>query len=451
MVRGSHHGGAAGDCGQITVLKSQPKSDDALKILKKIHQLVKPIMRKHGWYLPTLAEFFPKQTNLLGINCNGGQKICIRLRPAHDPNSFLPLEDMLIGTMLHELSHNTRGPHDQIFYKQLDELQDEFDELQRNGYQGEGFYSKGTRVGEGVGHDSGMTMQQAREKALKTLEEKERIRKVLGKGGKLGGATPDMRGKRIGEILADAAERRAKDSKTCGGGHGADGSGASGSKQEDLPMAIQLEIKRAEEDGKTFIIDLTTDSDSDSDSLEVTTVKGKGNGHQADDVKRQPSVSPSLSRSNPDSDSDIEIFIPKKRSSPFPSSSSSQTFKPKPKPKPPPPPKVRPPLPPPAPSNASSTQKGWTCPTCTFDNISPLSLACEVCSSERPLSTIGSSVAVSGARQATFGLVGGKPPPPTAQTVDVSEGWYCSCGTLMEHIFWVCRTCGEIKKSSTRG
>ena len=29
-------------------------------------QLVKPIMRKHGWYLPTFAEFYPTQTNLLG-------------------------------------------------------------------------------------------------------------------------------------------------------------------------------------------------------------------------------------------------------------------------------------------------------------------------------------------------------------------------------------------------
>lgn len=45
----------------------------------------------------------------LGININRGQKICIRLRPANDPNSFLPLEEELIGTMLHELTHNHRG------------------------------------------------------------------------------------------------------------------------------------------------------------------------------------------------------------------------------------------------------------------------------------------------------------------------------------------------------
>ncbi|KAL8287071.1 hypothetical protein RQP46_004077 [Phenoliferia psychrophenolica] len=265
--------GPAGEVGEITVLKSQPKSDEALQMLKKIYSLVKPIMRKHGWYLPTLAEFFPKQHNLLGINVNGGQKICIRLRHGYDNNSFLSLEETLIGTMLHELSHNTRGPHDQIFYKQLDELQDEYDALRSKGYEGEGFMGKGNRVGLGVGHDTGISVQQAREKALKTLEEKERVRRVLGKGGKLGGAAPDMKGKRIGEILADAAERRQRDAKTCGGGHSHDGAGASGSKQEDLPPEIQREIELAAKDGRTVTIDLTLDSDSDDSD---PAAKGKG-------------------------------------------------------------------------------------------------------------------------------------------------------------------------------
>jgi hypothetical protein len=35
----------------------------------------------------------------------------VRLRPAKDPLSLLPYEDVL-GTMLHELVHNVRGPHD---------------------------------------------------------------------------------------------------------------------------------------------------------------------------------------------------------------------------------------------------------------------------------------------------------------------------------------------------
>ncbi|KAI5477341.1 hypothetical protein MNV49_006483 [Pseudohyphozyma bogoriensis] len=190
--------GTAGEVGEITVLKSKPKSADALALLKKIHHLTKPIMKKHGWYLPTLSEFFPTNPNLLGININGGHKICIRLRPQHAPDSFLDL-DQLIGTMLHELTHNVRGPHDQIFYKQLDELQDEFDKLGQTGYLA--WTGDGRRVGAGVGHNVGM--EQARKLALEKLEQREKMARLLGKGGKLGGIAVDTKGKRRSDIIAD--------------------------------------------------------------------------------------------------------------------------------------------------------------------------------------------------------------------------------------------------------
>ena len=50
----------------FTHLKDRHRADYALKFLQKIASLVKPIMRKRGWVLPTLAEFFPDQQNLLG-------------------------------------------------------------------------------------------------------------------------------------------------------------------------------------------------------------------------------------------------------------------------------------------------------------------------------------------------------------------------------------------------
>lgn len=50
----------------ITCLKGRPKADQALSLLQRIATLVKPIMRKHNWVLPLLAEFFPKSDNLLG-------------------------------------------------------------------------------------------------------------------------------------------------------------------------------------------------------------------------------------------------------------------------------------------------------------------------------------------------------------------------------------------------
>jgi hypothetical protein len=49
-----------------THLKDRPKADQALPMLQKIASLVKPIMRKHGWVLPVLSEFFPESPNLIG-------------------------------------------------------------------------------------------------------------------------------------------------------------------------------------------------------------------------------------------------------------------------------------------------------------------------------------------------------------------------------------------------
>lgn len=49
-----------------THLKDRPNADHALQMLQKIASLVKPIMRKHGWVLPVLSEFFPESPNLVG-------------------------------------------------------------------------------------------------------------------------------------------------------------------------------------------------------------------------------------------------------------------------------------------------------------------------------------------------------------------------------------------------
>ncbi|KAG8219423.1 hypothetical protein J3R82DRAFT_347 [Butyriboletus roseoflavus] len=151
----------------FTHLKDMPKADRALPMLQRVASLVKPIMRKHSWVLPTLAEFFPDSPNLLGLNINGGQNILLRLRPAWDPDTFLE-EDAVVGTMLHELTHNVHGPHDEKFYKLLAELEDEYDALQRSGYAGEGFFSPGHKLGAGVSHD--LPPHIARVRALEAAE-----------------------------------------------------------------------------------------------------------------------------------------------------------------------------------------------------------------------------------------------------------------------------------------
>lgn len=81
--------------------KHRPKEAEALLILRKIASLVKPIMRQRSWRVGTLCEFYPAQGNLLGLNINYGQKICLRLRSPRDERQFIPIEQV-IDTMLHE-------------------------------------------------------------------------------------------------------------------------------------------------------------------------------------------------------------------------------------------------------------------------------------------------------------------------------------------------------------
>ncbi|KAG5643139.1 hypothetical protein DXG03_001529 [Asterophora parasitica] len=224
-----------------THLKDKPKADRALPMLQRIASLVKPIMRKHNWNLPVLAEFFPENPNLLGININRGMKICLRLRPAHAPDTFYEEEDV-IQTMLHELTHNVHGPHDEKFYKFLSELQDEYDALQRSGYAGEGFFSKGQRVGANVSHD--LPPHLARAKALEAAEKRRQTSRVLGSRGRLGGRI-NTKGLSPRELAAQAAERRLRDEKACASGVEADREAA----------------KAAKESIEDRVIDLTTDSD----------------------------------------------------------------------------------------------------------------------------------------------------------------------------------------------
>lgn len=48
-------------------LNGRPRSNQALTLLQWVASRVKPLMRKHGWRLPVLAEFFPDSPNLIGV------------------------------------------------------------------------------------------------------------------------------------------------------------------------------------------------------------------------------------------------------------------------------------------------------------------------------------------------------------------------------------------------
>lgn len=194
-------------------LQGLPRTDAALTMLRKVGSLVKPIMRKRGWHVQVLAEFLPPEQNLLGLNINKGYKICLRLRFHHNPDLFIPLEQV-VDTMLHELSHIIWGAHDSNFHALWDELRDEHETLIRKGYSGEGFLSAGHKLGGGRVPPPHEMRRLAHASAEK--------RRVLSKGSgqKLGG-TPLHRGQDVRKVIADAATRRTQNAsinKGCASG-----------------------------------------------------------------------------------------------------------------------------------------------------------------------------------------------------------------------------------------
>lgn len=85
-----------------------------------------------------------------------------------------------------QLTHNVHGPHDEKFYRMLSELEAEYDSLKRSGYSGEGFHSKGNRVGVGISHN--IPPSQARSRAAEAAAKRKSVAGVMGAGGqRLGG------------------------------------------------------------------------------------------------------------------------------------------------------------------------------------------------------------------------------------------------------------------------
>ena len=144
---------------------------------------------------------------------NGGMRILLRLRYASDRTLFLPLEQV-VDTMLHELVHIVRGPHDAQFHALWNQLRDEHESLLRKGYTGEGFLSEGRRLG-GIG----TPIAEARRLARVAAEKRRSLiaRSTPAPGRRLGGGSAtvlDEQDRR--RAAADAAERRKRILRGCG-------------------------------------------------------------------------------------------------------------------------------------------------------------------------------------------------------------------------------------------
>lgn len=190
---------------KIASLKRYPDREAALDILHDVAKAVAPIIHHYNFKVGTLCEMYPKSQNLLGLNVNRGLKILIRLRMPFNDRSFLPMSE-LIGTFLHELTHNVHGPHDAKFYKLLDELRQKYE----SGFLGSmssTYICEENRLGAVRGRQL-MLERQKRINAVSKPTYKAERRKL---GGSKAPPT-DLR-----SVMFEAAQRRLQDSKWCGG------------------------------------------------------------------------------------------------------------------------------------------------------------------------------------------------------------------------------------------
>ncbi|KAH8119143.1 WLM domain-containing protein [Phellopilus nigrolimitatus] len=423
----------------FTHLKGRARANDALPLLRRIASLVKPVMRKHSWKLPVLAEFFPNNPSLVGLDVNGGQKILLRLRPPEAPNTFYD-EEQLVAVMLHELTHNVHGPHDDKFYKFLSELEAEYDTMKRSGYDGEGFYSKGIRLGVGVSHN--LPSHLARTKALQAAERRKVVQGVLADGGgqRLGGRslrglsprelavqvlfyyshTPGVLSLMISVSPLQAAEMRARDEKSCGTRLGSEAQ-----KEADEAARDSIEDKAA-------VLDVPV-GDRDSFPPENSAAGASTSKTPTNDLGKEGWPCPVCTLNNPSGTlrclaclSTCPFGAPTTSTikANLSSASTSQS-------------RLKPakelhrkkssgPASPLTSDQAKcvdpcEADSCWSCPTCTLRNQDH-HLQCSVCCTIRPQK-------------------------------QSKDGWTCmACGQIgMPHEFWSCRLCGHIKESSARG
>lgn len=121
--------------GEVTTL-GWSKDPTAKELISRAAQYAAKIMRRRQWYVPLLAEFYPAQPNLYGLNTKEGPagdemqsvKIELRLRSSANKDDFLAFEDIVL-TLMHELAHIVFGTHDEKFRALNDELVNEYQKI----------------------------------------------------------------------------------------------------------------------------------------------------------------------------------------------------------------------------------------------------------------------------------------------------------------------------------
>ncbi|KAI8092803.1 WLM domain-containing protein [Halteromyces radiatus] len=102
---------------RITVLPEFKEQEKARQLLERLRddRGIQAIMTQRRWSVGELTELTPFETSILGYNRNAGQLIAIRLRT--DDLSGFRHYDSIRKVLLHELTHNVWGDHDDNFHK----------------------------------------------------------------------------------------------------------------------------------------------------------------------------------------------------------------------------------------------------------------------------------------------------------------------------------------------
>ncbi|RHZ69484.1 hypothetical protein Glove_283g40 [Diversispora epigaea] len=146
----------------IKVIEHFPNSDKARELLMKLRddRGIRGIMSKHQWKVGVLEELSPAEHTILGYNQNAGQLISIRLR-TDDMEGFRQYSTIR-RTLLHELSHNVWGEHDENFHRLNRQLNEEVVSLDwtasgGNKISNEEFYnpSEGTEINNDQSFEGG--------------------------------------------------------------------------------------------------------------------------------------------------------------------------------------------------------------------------------------------------------------------------------------------------------
>ena len=376
-----------------------------------------------------------------GLNVNRGQRILLRLRYPGDANQFVPIEQV-IDTMLHELSHIVHGPHDEKFHRLWNQLRDEHEGLVMKGYTGEGFLSKGQRLG-----GKQVPMTEARRLARAAAEK--RRAQPSGSGQRLGGSAPRP-GSDIRKTIVKAIDRRNNTLKGCGNTNHNDKE-----IREISETATRNGFRtQAEEDAANeaaiaqALWELVQEDEKrryGNNYIHPSPEHPAGNGGWSDFSQQvaPSSGNPPLNGYYDPGPAPAPVPVP-----PAPAFSAPPAV---------PPPRVPVESRPSAPAASSpGPVKGWTCSVCTLHNPREY-LCCDVCGAERPAEESKRLAERDSKRRTrtdplprgnTNTSYGGSLPsaPPTSSA---QATWMCSfCGNVMERQWWTCSTCGKMKDSS---